>query len=115
MPNETKAAADIFYDLTSTPDAVAQVGEEMFLTMYQVPPSERDLNNHRYNYFVKSSTKVKANLASLTPSQGAAKYHSFGCIYRHKNGLITTLSFQHVGVGYETTVESSTPSKQRIQ
>ncbi|KAJ8897683.1 hypothetical protein PR048_003033 [Dryococelus australis] len=34
------------------------------------PPSERELNNHRYNSFVKSSTKVKANLASLPPTKG---------------------------------------------
>ncbi|KAJ8889350.1 hypothetical protein PR048_008849 [Dryococelus australis] len=73
----TTSIADIFYDPTSTPDAVAQAGEEMFLNMYQTPPSERDLNNHRYNSFVKSSTKVKANLASLPPTDGAAKQHSF--------------------------------------
>ncbi|KAJ8889438.1 hypothetical protein PR048_008937 [Dryococelus australis] len=34
-----------------------------------VPASERDLNNHRYNSFVKSSTKMKANLASLPPTK----------------------------------------------
>ncbi|KAJ8865980.1 hypothetical protein PR048_033504 [Dryococelus australis] len=72
----TGSMADIFYDPTSTPDAVAQAQEEMFLTMYQAPPSERDLNNHRCNSFVKSSTKVKANLASLPPIQCAAKQHS---------------------------------------
>ncbi|KAJ8876014.1 hypothetical protein PR048_023922 [Dryococelus australis] len=77
MPNEMKAIADIFYDPTSKPDAVAQAGEEIFLTTYQALPSERDLNNHRYNSFVESSTKVKANLASLPPTQGAAKRHSF--------------------------------------
>ncbi|KAJ8874571.1 hypothetical protein PR048_025437 [Dryococelus australis] len=68
MPNETNAIADIFYNPTSTPGAVAQAGEEMFITMYQASPSERDLNNHRYNSFMKSSTKVKANLAVLTPT-----------------------------------------------
>ncbi|KAJ8868332.1 hypothetical protein PR048_029848 [Dryococelus australis] len=77
MPNETKAIVVILYDPTSTPDAVAQAGEEMSLTMYQAPPSERDLNNRRYNSFVKSSTKIKANLASLPPTIGAAKRHSF--------------------------------------
>ncbi|KAJ8878757.1 hypothetical protein PR048_019343 [Dryococelus australis] len=77
MPNETKAIADIFYDPTSTPDAIAQAGEDMFLTMYQAPPNERDLNNHRYNSFEKSSTKVKANLASLPPTKGTAKQHLF--------------------------------------
>ncbi|KAJ8882633.1 hypothetical protein PR048_014445 [Dryococelus australis] len=77
LPNETKAIADIFYDPASTRDAVAQAGEEMFLSMCQAPPSERDLNNHRFQTFVKSSTKVKANLASLSPTQGAAKQHSF--------------------------------------
>ncbi|KAJ8887936.1 hypothetical protein PR048_007420 [Dryococelus australis] len=49
MPNETKAIPDIFYDPTSTPDAITLAGEEMFLTMYQAPPSERYLNNHRHN------------------------------------------------------------------
>ncbi|KAJ8880631.1 hypothetical protein PR048_017101 [Dryococelus australis] len=73
LPNETKAIADIVYDPTSTPDAVAQAGEEMFRTMYQAQPNEGDLNNHRYNSFVKYSTKVKANLASLPPTIGAAK------------------------------------------
>ncbi|KAJ8888686.1 hypothetical protein PR048_008178 [Dryococelus australis] len=76
MPDGTKVIAGIFYDPKSTPDAVAQAGEEVFLTMYQGPPSERDLNNHRYNSFVKSSTKVKDNIASLLPTQGAAKQHS---------------------------------------
>ncbi|KAJ8883314.1 hypothetical protein PR048_015157 [Dryococelus australis] len=37
MPNETKAIADLLYDPTSTPDEVAQAGEEMFLIMYQTP------------------------------------------------------------------------------
>ncbi|KAJ8890034.1 hypothetical protein PR048_009540 [Dryococelus australis] len=57
--------------------SLSQAGDEMFLTMYRAPPSERDLNNHRYNSFVKSSTKAIANLASLSPSQGSAKQHSF--------------------------------------
>ncbi|KAJ8884559.1 hypothetical protein PR048_016416 [Dryococelus australis] len=82
MPNETKAMPGIYYDPNSTLDAVAQAGEEMFLTMYQDPPIERDLNNHRYNSFVKSSTKVKANLASLPMTKGAAKQHYFR-VYIH--------------------------------
>ncbi|KAJ8868366.1 hypothetical protein PR048_029882 [Dryococelus australis] len=45
MQNETKAIVVILYDPTSTPDAVAQAGDEMSLTMCQAPPSERDLNN----------------------------------------------------------------------
>ncbi|KAJ8885065.1 hypothetical protein PR048_011261 [Dryococelus australis] len=76
MPNETKAITDILNDPTSTPHAVAQAGEGIFLTMYQAPPSECDLNNHRYNSFVKSSTKIKANFASLPSTKGAAKQHS---------------------------------------
>ncbi|KAJ8875737.1 hypothetical protein PR048_023636 [Dryococelus australis] len=110
MPNETKAIANIFYDPTSTPDAVAQTGEEMFLTMYQAPSSERDLINHLYNSFVKSSIKVKANLASLPLTQGAAKQHSFRVYLQTQQWLENdSLSIQHVGVGYKTTVESSTP------
>ncbi|KAJ8892514.1 hypothetical protein PR048_005095 [Dryococelus australis] len=76
MPNETKAIADIFYYPSSTPDVVAQAGEETFLTMYQAPPSKRYLNNYRYNSFMKSFTKLKANLTSLPPTKGTAKQHS---------------------------------------
>ncbi|KAJ8886949.1 hypothetical protein PR048_013163 [Dryococelus australis] len=97
LPNETKAIADIFSDPTSTPDAVAQAGYETFLTLYQARQSECDLNNNRHNCFVKSSTKVKSNLASLPPTKGAAKQHSPECIYRHNNGLTTTLSIQNIG------------------
>ncbi|KAJ8872800.1 hypothetical protein PR048_026416 [Dryococelus australis] len=48
----------------------------------QAPASERDLNNHRYNSFVKSSTKVKGNLASLPPTQ--ARWGSV----RHDGGVL---------------------------
>lgn len=97
MPNETKGIADVFYDPTSTPAAVAQAGEEMLLIMYQAPPSERDLNNHRYVSFVKSSTKVKANLASLPPTKGAAEQHSFRVFLQTQQWLGNTLDPQRLG------------------
>lgn len=48
----------------------------MFLILYNAPPNQKDLNKHRYNCFVKSSTKVKGNLASLPPTKSAAVQHA---------------------------------------
>lgn len=73
----TKEIAAIFYDPTSTQDAIAESGEKMFLAVYRAPSSQTDLNSHRYSVFLKSSTKLKPDLSSLPPTKGSAKYHSF--------------------------------------
>lgn len=69
--------ANIFYNPSSTQHAVSQAGEKMFLAIYNATANEKDLNNHRYLCFLKSSTKIKADLSSLPPTKGAAEQHSF--------------------------------------
>ncbi|GBN83660.1 hypothetical protein AVEN_78356-1 [Araneus ventricosus] len=71
-----KNIADIFYNPSSTSDAISQAGE-MFLAIYKAPANEHNLNNHRYAAFLKSSTKVKSDLSSLPPTKGAVEQHSF--------------------------------------
>ncbi|KAJ8886881.1 hypothetical protein PR048_013093 [Dryococelus australis] len=53
------------------------------------PPSEHDLNNHRYNSFVKFSTKVKANLASQPQTKDTAKQHSFRVVMKDAASTIS--------------------------
>ena len=43
---------------------------------YTANADQRDLNNLRYLSFLKSSTKVKADLPSLPPTRGSAEQHS---------------------------------------
>ncbi|KAJ8896908.1 hypothetical protein PR048_002254 [Dryococelus australis] len=58
---------------------------------------------------MKSSTKVKANLASLPPTQGAAEQHSFTVYLQTQQWLHNDSLNPARWVGYETMVESSTP------
>ncbi|GBN17070.1 hypothetical protein AVEN_192875-1 [Araneus ventricosus] len=75
--SQMKNIADIFYNPSSTSDAISQAGEKMFLAIYEVPANEHNLNNHRYAAFLKSSTKVKSDLSSLSPTKGEAEQQSF--------------------------------------
>ncbi|GBL78588.1 hypothetical protein AVEN_65182-1 [Araneus ventricosus] len=69
-----KNIADIFYNPSSTPDAISQAGEKMFLSHIQNPANGLNLNNYRYAAFPKSSTEIRADLSS---TKGAALQHSF--------------------------------------
>ena len=69
--------ASIFYSSSSTQNEISQAGEKMFLTIYNANANEKDLNNYRYLFFLKSSTKIKADLSSFPPTKGAAEQHSF--------------------------------------
>ncbi|GBN17053.1 hypothetical protein AVEN_63800-1 [Araneus ventricosus] len=71
-----KNISDIFYNPSSTSNAISQAGEKMFLAIHKTPANEHNLNNHRYAAFLKSSTKVKSDLSSLPPTKGAAEQHS---------------------------------------
>ncbi|GBN66293.1 hypothetical protein AVEN_102347-1 [Araneus ventricosus] len=72
-----KNIADIFYNPSSTSDAISQAGEKMFLAIHKAPDNEHNLNIHRYAAFLKSSIKVKSDLSSLPPTKGAAEERSF--------------------------------------
>lgn len=69
------AIGDVFYNHSSTPEAVSQAGERMFLKMYNA--RQTDLNNHRYSAFLRSANKLKPDLASLPPTRGSAQQHAY--------------------------------------
>ncbi|GBM15667.1 hypothetical protein AVEN_262851-1 [Araneus ventricosus] len=66
-----KNIADIFYNPSSTSDAISHDDEKMFLAIYKANANEHNLNNHRCAAFLKSSTRVKSDLSSLPPTKGA--------------------------------------------
>ncbi|GBN58195.1 hypothetical protein AVEN_159187-1 [Araneus ventricosus] len=72
-----KNMADIFYKPSSTPVAISQAGE-MFLVLVA---EEHNLNNRRYAAFLKSSAKIKADLSSIPPTEGAAVQHAFSNVF----------------------------------
>ncbi|GBN01861.1 hypothetical protein AVEN_171225-1 [Araneus ventricosus] len=74
-----KNIADIFYYLSSTPDAISQAGEKMF--QVQSRCYEQNLNNRRHAAFLKSSTKMKADLSSIPPTKGVAEQHTFSNVF----------------------------------
>ncbi|GBL98265.1 hypothetical protein AVEN_174066-1 [Araneus ventricosus] len=76
--SQMKIIDDIFYNPSSTPDAISQVDEKMFLAIYKAPANGRNLNNYRYAAFLKSSTKIKADLSS---TKGAALQHPFSNVF----------------------------------
>ncbi|GBO12979.1 hypothetical protein AVEN_257300-1 [Araneus ventricosus] len=73
-----KNIADIFYNPSSTPDDTSQAGEKMFLVQGRY---EHNLNNRRYAAFLKSSTKIRADLSSITPTKGAAEQHTISNVF----------------------------------
>ncbi|GBM19579.1 hypothetical protein AVEN_55885-1 [Araneus ventricosus] len=73
--------ADIFYNSASTPDAISQAGEKMFLAIYKAPADEHSLNNRRYAAFLKSSTKIKADPSSIPPTKGVEKQQTFSNVF----------------------------------
>ncbi|GBM07885.1 hypothetical protein AVEN_96501-1 [Araneus ventricosus] len=44
---------------------------------YKAVVDEHNLNNCRYAAFLKSSTKIKADLSSIPPTKGAVDQHTF--------------------------------------
>lgn len=50
-----------------------QVGEAVFLIIYNASSNQKDLNWHRYSCLVKTSTKVRANLVFLLTKAAAAQ------------------------------------------
>ncbi|GBM02627.1 hypothetical protein AVEN_258934-1 [Araneus ventricosus] len=77
-----KNIAHIFYNPSSTPDAISQAGEKTFLAIYKAPADEHNLNNHRYAAFLKSSTKIKADLSSIPKTKRAVEQHMFSNVFQ---------------------------------
>ncbi|GBM79493.1 hypothetical protein AVEN_57331-1 [Araneus ventricosus] len=78
--SQMKNIADIFYNPTSTPDAISHASEKLSLAIYKAPANGHNLNNYRYAAFLKSSTKIKAEFSSIPPTKGAAFQPSFNIV-----------------------------------
>lgn len=76
MTDEIKEEYDIFKNPSSTPWMIEQSGEKMFLAIFNAK-NEPDLNQLRYKSFLRISNKPKVDLATLPPTRGSAKQHSF--------------------------------------
>ncbi|GBM98664.1 hypothetical protein AVEN_214676-1 [Araneus ventricosus] len=66
---------------SSTPGAISEVGEKMFLAIYKAPNDEHNLNNRRYAAFLKSSTKIRVDISSIPPNKGAAEQYTLSMCF----------------------------------
>lgn len=65
----------VFYEKNADEEALKLAGEKFFLALYG-GDLEDDLDELRYVKFAKSTTKNKANLASIPPSKASAFQHT---------------------------------------
>lgn len=68
--------ASIFLDPIATPGQVAEAGIHIIKTLY-TGGSSKSLNQVRFDLFQRSLSKNNFNLASLPPTEAAARQHSF--------------------------------------
>jgi hypothetical protein len=110
----------VFKNPNADPEIIAKAGERVLLELYSYSTvkskKSMSLNNYRYACFTTSAFKSKFNIASLPPTQAAARQHSSRTYHqvqqwygnqqnaeqwgwkRNKNGLIPV-----------TTLEPSAP------
>ncbi|GBM02244.1 hypothetical protein AVEN_108799-1 [Araneus ventricosus] len=65
----------------TTRKAISQAGEKMFLAICKAPANGHNLNNNRHAAFLKSSTKIKADLSSIPPTKRAELQHSISNVF----------------------------------
>ncbi|GBL83739.1 hypothetical protein AVEN_132647-1 [Araneus ventricosus] len=61
--------------------APGKAGEKMFLAIYKAPADEHNLNKRIYAAFLKSSTKIKADLFSIPATKGAEGQQTFSNVF----------------------------------
>lgn len=67
-----------FKNPNADPEIIAKAGERFLLALYGYSGvKSMSLNNYRYACFTKSAYKNKFNIASLPPTEAAARQHSF--------------------------------------
>ncbi len=70
-----RASISVFRNINTTSDEVSQAGENVFIALYGGTNST-SLNDVRYEFYGRSITKSKFNLACLPPTSDAATQHS---------------------------------------
>nr|CAH7731434.1 unnamed protein product [Callosobruchus chinensis] len=72
---DLQVAFSCFHDSSATQDEIALAGEKILVSLNNGRPNDT-LSGLRYTGFVRSLTKSKYNLASLPPTEAAAREHS---------------------------------------
>ena len=105
-----------FKNPNADPEIIAKAGERFLLELYSYSDVKNkksmSLNDYRYECFIKSAYKSKFNIASLPPTEAAARQHSFRTYHqiqqwcgneknaeqwgsnRNKNGLIPVMTHE---------------------
>ena len=91
-PALTQDISAIFTDPSASPEDIERAGEKLFLAVYKAPAHQDNLNKHRYSAFLKASTKLKSDMATLPPTRGASKQHSLR-VYLQVNSFTYSLFF----------------------
>jgi hypothetical protein len=70
----------VFKNPNADPEIIAKAGERVLLELYSYSnvksKKSMSLNNYRYACFTTSAFKSKFNIASLPPTEAAARQHS---------------------------------------
>lgn len=72
---------EVFKNPNADPEVIAKAGERFIVELYSYSDVKNrkstSLNNYRYACFTASAYKRKFNIASLPPTEAAARQHSF--------------------------------------
>jgi hypothetical protein len=85
--DDLKSAVSTFYREGSTADEVAAAGEKIIKGMYGATKATQDLDSYRYECFLKCVAGKTSQLASLPPSEAAARQHSFRAFFQIQTWL----------------------------
>ena len=81
---------DLFYNINSHPEEIAEAGEKFLLQLYGAPEMIVSLDDLRYKRFQKASKKSlqsQVNMATLPPTSSDAR-HSFRVYYQIQQWLL---------------------------
>lgn len=93
--NDLQPVIDAFKDPHAHQDEIAEAGNVFLMALYG-KGHETSLNDLRYRQYVSSSYKSKTNIASLPPTEAAARQHSLRVYFQVQQWLSgqTTLDEQ---------------------
>lgn len=72
-----KTAIYCFKDPNATPESITKAGIQFLMALYGAKSDDTSLHTYRHQFFAQSITKSLFNLASLPPTEDAARMHSF--------------------------------------
>lgn len=72
---ELQAKTKAFLDSDASLDELKKAGEEFLIFLYGGKPAGQNLEQLRYETFVKAAAKTKLNLSRLPPTSDAAEFH----------------------------------------